>query len=54
MSSWFSQNAALNSCDCGVKDLLCVRGGVTKYASVKPLTDKKTEAALNGFIGIVN
>ena len=45
---------SLNSGDCGVKYLLCVRGGLTKYAWVKPLTDKKAEAVLNGFIRMVS
>ena len=44
----------LNIGDCGVKYLLCVRGGLTKYACVNLLTHKKAEAVLNGFIGIAN
>ena len=38
----------------GVKYLLCVIDVFTKYAWVKPLTDKKANTVLKGFIAIVN
>ena len=43
--------SSFNSC---VKYLLCVTDVLTKYTWVKPLTDEKTKAVLNGFIKIVN
>ena len=38
----------------GVKCLLCVIDVFPKYTWVKPMKDKETETALNGFTEIVN
>ena len=45
---------SLSSVNYGVKFLLCVIDVFTKYAWVKPLTDKKDKNVLNGFVGIEN
>ena len=45
---------SLSSKNCGVKYLLRVINVFIKYASVKPLKDKKTKTVLNGFTEIVN
>ena len=44
----------LSSFNSSVKYLLCVTDVLTKYTWVKPLTDEKTKAVLNGFTEIVN
>ena len=45
---------SLSSKNKSVKYLLCVIDVFTKYAWVKPLTDKKGGTVLNAFIEIVN
>ena len=45
---------SLSSRDQNVRNLLCVIDVLTKYAWVKPFTDKKAKTVLNSFIGIVN
>ena len=54
---WAADSAemgSLSSVNYGVKFLLCVIDVFTKYAWVKPLTDKKDIKVLNGIVGIVN
>ena len=46
--------AEISTQNTGVKYLLCVIDAFTKYAQVKPLTDKKAKTVLQVFIGIVN
>ena len=45
---------SLSSKNRNVKYLLCMIDVFTKYASVKPLVDRKDEKVLNAFTEIVN
>ena len=45
---------SISSFNHAVKHILCVIDVFTKYAWVKPLTDKKAKTFLDGFVEIVN
>ena len=49
-----SLNRIISSKNGNLKYLLCLNDVFTRYASIKPLKDKKGKTVLNSFIEIVN